>query len=98
VPEESEEQIEHPKLGAVKSWNDVAHDPATGIVTYETHYRIVESGRCFSASSKIRFTPRQAIAEMLEDAGLAVDDWLGGWAGEPWRPASPAIILLGRLR
>ena len=98
VPGESEHWIEHPKFGAVKSWNDATHDAATGIVTYETHYRVVESGRVFSASSKIRFTPREAIAEMLEDAGLAVDEWLGGWAGEPWTPASPEIIPLGRLR
>jgi hypothetical protein len=35
---------------------------------------------------------------MLDEAGLIVDDWLGGWAGEPWTPTSPEIIPLGRLR
>ncbi len=98
VPEQSEHWIEHPRFGAVKAWNDVAHDAATGIVSYETHYRVVESGRCFSASSKILFTARDMLAEMLDDAGLMVDDWLGGWTGEAWTPTSPEIIPLGRLR
>jgi SAM-dependent methyltransferase len=98
VPGESEHWIEHPKFGAVKSWNDATHDDATGIVTYETHYRVVESGRVFSASSKIRFTPREALAALLDAAGLTVDTWLGGWSGEPWTPESPEIIPLGRLR
>ncbi len=97
MPEESEERIEHPELGAVTSWNDAAHDPATGIVTYETHYRVLETGRVYSASSKIRFTAREAIAERLGDAGLAADDWLGSWRGEPWTPSSSEIIPLGRL-
>ena len=98
VPAESEERIEHPRFGPVKSWNDATHDSATGVVAYETHYQVLESGRVFSASSKIRFTPRQALAEKLDAAGLAVDDWLGSWAGEPWTPTSPEIIPLGRLR
>jgi SAM-dependent methyltransferase len=97
-PELSERRIEHPTFGAVKAWNDVAHDAATGIVTYQTHYQAVESGRCFSASSKIRFTPREAIAANLDEAGLEVDEWLGDWTGEAWTTTSPEIIPLGRLR
>ncbi len=97
VPEKSEERIEHPTLGEVKSWNDVSHDAATGVVTYETHYRVLESGQVYSASSKIRFTPREALAALLDETGLAVDEWLGSWSGEPWTPASREIIPLGRL-
>jgi SAM-dependent methyltransferase len=98
VPELSQHRIEHPSLGAVKSWNDVAHDGTTGIVTYQTHYRVVESGRSFSASSKILFTPQETLAAMLDEAGLKVDRWLGGWTGEPYTATSPEIIPLGRLR
>ena len=98
IPEESEEEIAHPTLGAVASWNDMAHDPASGIVTYETHYRLRATGRVFSASSKIRFTPQETLAERLEEAGLAVDEWRGSWTGAPYRPDAREIIPLGRLR
>ena len=95
--EQSEYRIEHPRFGPVRTWNDVAHDAATGIVTYETHYQILESGRTFSASSKIRFTAREELAAMLEEVGLAVDQWLGDWTGEAWESTSRKIIPLGRL-
>lgn len=95
-PEGSERRIEHPALGTVKAWNDIAHEAATGIVTYQTHYQILESGRSFSASSKIRFTAQEAIAAMLDEVGLEVDEWLGNWMGEAYRPTSPEIIPIGR--
>ncbi len=98
VPDQSERRIEHPRFGAVKAWNDVVHDAATGIVTYQTHYQIVESGRSFSASSKILFTAREALAAMLDEVDLEVDEWLGNWMGEAYQPTSPEIIPVGRLR
>ncbi len=98
VPETSERRIEHPGFGAVKAWNDVGHDAATGIVTYQTHYQVVDSGRSFSASSKIRFTAREALAAMLDEVGLEVDERLGNWMGEAYQPTSPEIIPVGRLR
>src|SRR5690606_24290386 len=36
--EESRRTLTHPDFGAVEAWNAAEHDPATGIVTYETHY------------------------------------------------------------
>lgn len=98
TPELSGRRFEHPALGAVEAWNDAVHDPATGIVTYRTHYRIVESGESFSAASEIRFTPRKRVAAMLDAAGLEVDEWLGDWPGGPCEPSSPEIIPIGRLR
>jgi SAM-dependent methyltransferase len=98
VPEQSERRIEHPRFGAVKAWNDVVHDAATGIVTYQIHYQVVESGRTFSASSKILFTAREALAAMLDEVDLEVDEWLGNWMGEAYQPTSREIIPVGRLR
>lgn len=98
VPGESERTIHHPEFGAVEAWNEVAHDAATGIVTYETHYRIVASGQSFSASSEILFTPRETLSALIEDAGLAVESWLGDWTGAPYTPTAPEIIPIGRLR
>ena len=98
TPAGSARTLEHPALGAVEAWNDVAQDAATGIVTYETHYRAIETGQVFSASSQLRFTARVDLAAMLDDAGLAVDQWLGDWTGGPCGPASKEIIPVGRLR
>ncbi len=97
TPEPSKRRLEHPGFGRVEAWNDVAHDAATGIVTYDTHYRIEDSGEHFRASSRIRFTIRAKLAAMLADAGLAVDEWLGDWSGGACGPTSPEIIPLGRL-
>lgn len=90
-------RIEHPSLGSVIAHNDAWHNETTGIVTYRTHYDIVESGRTLSADSKIRFTTRETLAAMLDEAGLVVDQWLGDWHGGASTPTSPEIIPIGRL-
>lgn len=97
APDQSRRRFQHPRLGTIKAWNDAAQDASTGIVTYQTHYEIVESGECFTASSKIRFTSRELIAAMLDDMGLEVDEWLGDWSGGANSPTSPEIIPIGRL-
>ena len=98
LPENSGRRFEARGLGVVEAWNDASHDAASGIVTYQTHYRIADSGRQYSASSDIRFTDRGPLAAMLNEAGLAVDQWLGHWNGGPCGPASPEFIPIGRLR
>jgi len=98
IPERSGRRFDAPGLGAVEAWNDAVHDAASGIVTYHTHYRIADSGRQYAASSDIRFTDRDSLTDMLNDAGLAVDEWLGDWDGGPCGPASPEFIPIGRLR
>lgn len=98
TPELSRRGVDHPELGPVEAWNDVAFDAASGIVTYETHYRIAGTAETRSASSQILFTGREELAALLDDAGLAVDTWLGDWHGAAWTPSSPEIIPVGRLR
>ncbi len=94
---ESRRRFEYPGLGPVEAWNEAVHDASTDIVTYQTHYEIVASKHRFSAASKIRFTTREKLAEMLDQAGLGVDEWLGDWKGGAYEPASREIIPLGRL-
>jgi ubiquinone/menaquinone biosynthesis C-methylase UbiE len=97
VPEESQHEVEHPTLGTVEAWNDVAHDPASGIVTYETHYRIDATGKHLAARSQIKFTPKDELEGLIADAGLHVTRWLGDWQGNAWTPASREIIPIGGL-
>lgn len=97
-PDNSRRVIAHPELGDVEAWNDAHHDPATGVVSYETHYRVVASGRLFSADSQIAFPRKEQVAALIDDAGLAVDRWLGDWQGDDYAPGSREIIPIGRLR
>lgn len=97
TPEASLRHLAHPRLGRIDAWNDVAQDAATGIVTYQTHYRVAQSGQMFSAASQIAFTPRDKLCAMLADAGLRVDQWYGDWQGSPGTEASLSFIPLGGL-
>ena len=97
TPTASKRALRHPRLGEVVAWNEAAHDPQTGIVTYRTHYEVAADRRRFSAESKIRFTPQERLAALLEEAGLAVEAWLGDWHGQAFTAASPETIPVGRL-
>jgi ubiquinone/menaquinone biosynthesis C-methylase UbiE len=97
TPEHSQRQLTHPKWGAVEAWNDATHDAATGIVTYETHYDVVATGRHLAATSKIRFTPKEELEPLIAGAGLHVTRWLGDWQGSSYTPTSREIIPIGGL-
>lgn len=96
-PEASRRTLMHPTFDEVEAWNDVAHDPATGIATYETHYRVAASGKHLTATSKIRFTPKEEVEALIAEAGLHVTRWYGDWQENPWTPDSKEIIPLGGL-
>ena len=97
TPERSRRQLAHPTLGQVEAWNDASPDAASGIVTYETHYRILASGKQLTATSQIRFTSKDELEELIAEAGLHVSQWYGDWQEAPWTPTSKEIIPVGRL-
>lgn len=97
-PQQSERILEHPRLGAVKAWNDTVRDAVTDVVTYETNYEVLASGQRLSAESDISFPTKEALAEMLSVSGLVVEEWLGDWLGGAYCRTSPEIIPIGRLR
>jgi SAM-dependent methyltransferase len=96
IPALSLRELDHPTLGLVKAWNDVSHDAATGIVTYETHYQAVTGNRAYSATSQIAFPDRETVTRLMDEAGLQVECWLGDWAGNPYRSDMPEMIPIGR--
>lgn len=96
LPEQTERQLQHPQLGAIKAWNDRTHDAATGIVTYETYYQCLADHEVFFASSRIAFPGRDHLARMMELAGLTVETWLGNWQGDANSATSSDIIPIGR--
>ncbi len=96
TPELSRRLIVEPQLGRIEAWNDAAHDAATGIVTYGTFYR-ADDGRLWQASSRIRFTSKDAIAARISEAGLRAQQWLGGWQGNIFAAGANEIIPVGGL-
>lgn len=88
--------VDHPKHGRVESWNDYAYDAVTGIVTYGTYYSLAD-GALLAAKSQIRFSSQPRLAQLIAQAGLAVDRWLGDWQGGAFTPDAKEIIPVGRL-
>ena len=95
-PSHSLRSIEHPALGRIEAWNDVAYEPASEIVTYWIFYR-ASDGRIWEAESRIRFAGKKAIAARIAKAGLRVDRWMGNWRGDQWTPEAKDIIPVGSL-
>ena len=90
-------RFDHPRHGPTEAWNASVYDEDTGILTYENGYRVLAGGREYVAGAQIRYTPQDALAALIKEAGLAVDQWLGDWLGTPFAPDSREIIPLGRL-
>jgi ubiquinone/menaquinone biosynthesis C-methylase UbiE len=90
-------QLVHPQLGKIKTWNETSYDESSNILTYENSYRVLDTGKTFSASAQIRYTPQVDLAGMIDAAGLVVEKWLGDWEGNPYHPAAREIIPIGRL-
>lgn len=97
TPDQSTRQIVHPQYGHVDVWSDARFDASQNIVTYQTHYQIASSQQDFRADSKIKFTPKDQISDLIDEAGLTVDTWLGDWQGTAFNDTSADIIPIGRL-
>jgi SAM-dependent methyltransferase len=96
TPAASRRAFDHPGLGHITAWNDVAYDPVTEVVTYETVYQS-EAGQEWSASSRIRFASQKAIAARIAEAGLQVERWLGDWKGKSFVEGDAEMIPVGSL-
>lgn len=95
--QETLHQFEHGDHGPVEKWNVSTYDAGSGILTFSNGYRIVETGNVHEAEEQIRYTPKEEVAALIAQAGLAVDSWLGDWEGAPFHGQSREIIPLGRL-
>ena len=95
VPELSRRVFDLPEMGQVSAWNDVNHDPATAVVSYDTVYE-VDGGHRWQATSRIRFATKDNIQHAICNAGLVVDQWLGDWQGGGFTEQSAEMIALGR--
>ncbi|MEP3276077.1 MAG: class I SAM-dependent methyltransferase [Stappiaceae bacterium] len=95
TPENTRATRHHPDHGLVEHWKDAQFNEADGVVTYGTFYRL-ESGKLISGYSQIAFAAKDEIAQLLEQAGLSVDRWIGDYVGGEFGSGSPEIIPLGK--
>ena len=89
-------RTQHAHLGEIESWNISQYDEATQVLSFTNAYKDLESGQVFSAPSQIKYTAKEKLHQLLQDAGLRVETWLGEWTGEPFHAASREIIPIGR--
>ncbi|KZL12674.1 class I SAM-dependent methyltransferase [Pseudovibrio sp. Ad26] len=94
--EETLSQTQHPDLGAIESWNLSEYDEVTQTLSFTNAYKRLETGEIFSAPSQIKYTTQDKVDQLLEEAGLCVETWLGEWTGEPYHSVSREIIPIGR--
>ena len=97
APQASMRAVTHPIFGTAKAWNDASYDAVSEIVTYQTVYQLASTGRILSAHSQIRFAARSKIQELLSEAGLVVERWLGDWQGSDCGDTAKELIPIGRL-
>lgn len=97
IPDRSRQALHHAEYGEVSVWNDVVCDPATGIVTYQTHYDVAGTGKRYSASASIAFPEREEVAKLVEAADLRIESMLGDWDGSPWHANAREIVIVGGL-
>ncbi len=89
--------FDHTEIGPVEGWNESRYDPHTNVLTYVNGYRVLRTGEDFSARAQILYTPQDRLAEMIGEAGLQADQWLGDWLGNDFHLEAAEIIPIGSL-
>ncbi len=93
TPAESREVHALPDGGSVEIHNDVT-PLVDERLTYETHFRFVETGERFVTHNALRFAAQPTIARLLAEAGFAPVAWSGDWQGSPFTEASREIVAV----
>jgi SAM-dependent methyltransferase len=88
--------MDHPGLGRIETWNETAYDEETRILTYENGFRTLATGETVAGTARIRYTPRDEVAALLDEAGLRAERWLGDWDESPCHETAREIIPVGR--
>lgn len=98
TPELSRRTLQHPQLGDIDEWHDVAFDAAVSVATYGTTYFVNATGETWRTQARIAFPSRYELTTLLAGAGLQVDHWMGDWDGSAWHETALENIALGASR
>ena len=88
---------QHPTLGPVESWHDVAWDAMRKVATYDSFYQRPGEADPICATSQIGFVSQPRLARLIARAGLRVDRWMGDWDGRPLAADALELIAQGSL-
>ncbi|MGJ9406370.1 class I SAM-dependent methyltransferase [Nesterenkonia aurantiaca] len=84
--------------GDVQHWYQTTHvDEETGLVDFRAH-EVAPDGTESSVPSRIRFRSQDQIRAMLLDAGLTVENVLGGYNSEPAGQGVGALVVTAMCR
>jgi len=73
---------------------DAQAELASGIVTIDEHYHLLDAGVRRVGRNRIRFVDQEHLARLLAKAGLAAVAWYGDWAGGPFLSTSNEMIVV----
>jgi SAM-dependent methyltransferase len=83
--------------GAVVRMAHEVETPVDGsIVSFTVTYTSPRWDRPQVSRSTLRFLDKDSLSSFLSDAGLAVEEQLGDWDGQPLTKTSPEIITVAR--
>ena len=90
---ESRDRVDVPGIGAVEVSYEIEseEDDRMG---FASRYRFLKAGDEIVTHSVLRFMPQEALAEVLEKAGLRPTAWYGDWDGSPYTSSSREIIVI----
>ena len=92
------EIAEVPGFGRVEESVDTVYDEATGIASMTHRQRFLDRGTEQVGHSRIRFTSKDRVAALLNEAGLSLEDCYGWWDRTPFAPQAKEIIVVARHR
>ncbi|MGI4856804.1 MAG: class I SAM-dependent methyltransferase [Janthinobacterium lividum] len=92
TPTDSARSIHSEKHGPVDFFQECT-SVAEQIVEFETHYTFRQGNTRQSSKSRLRFMPREALAEAVSKAGFRDVQWFGDWEGGPFEEESSAEII-----
>lgn len=90
-------RVRHPEMGMIEAWNGSTYDARQQILSYENGYKVLASGKEFSARAQIRYTSQSDLLHLLRMSGLTADKWMGDWQGTPFAADSREIIPVGKV-
>ena len=96
TPEHSGRTLQSHKHGRISLFYDAQAEPASGIVTIDEHYHLLDQGVRRVGHNRIRFVDQEHLSRPLAEAGLAAIDWFGDWDRREFSLTSREIIVVAR--
>jgi SAM-dependent methyltransferase len=94
TPGNTTRTLHSPQHGRVTLFYDAQAELASGIVTIDEHYHLLDAGVRRVGRNRIRFVDQEHLARLLGKAGLAAVAWYGDWVSGPFLSTSNEMIVV----